>query len=86
MKVGSVGETVEVKAEATQVETINPTIGGTVTGPPIQKWNQFGATFGGPIDIPGVIHGKDRFFFFFAYQGQRQKSVAMLLKVRYRVL
>jgi hypothetical protein len=41
------------------------------------KRNQFGATLGGPIDIPGVIHGKDRFFFFFAYQGQRQKSVTV---------
>jgi hypothetical protein len=34
--------------------------------------NQFGGTFGGPITIPKVVHGKDRFFFFVGYQGQRQ--------------
>jgi len=35
------------------------------------KRNQFGFTVGGPIDIPHVINGKDRFFFFAGYQGQR---------------
>ena len=34
--------------------------------------NQYGATLGGPITIPHLINGKDRFFFFVAYQGQRQ--------------
>ena len=38
----------------------------------VLKRNQFGFTVGGPIEIPKVIHGKDRFFFFFGYQGQRQ--------------
>lgn len=38
----------------------------------VLKRNQFGFTLGGPITIPGVIKGKDRFFFFFGYQGQRQ--------------
>jgi hypothetical protein len=36
--------------------------------------NQFGGTFGGPITIPKLIHGKDRFFFFVGYQGQRQSE------------
>ena len=36
------------------------------------KRQQFGGTFGGPITIPHLIEGKDRFFFFVAYQGQRQ--------------
>ncbi len=36
------------------------------------KRHQFGATFGGPITIPHLIDGKDRMFFFIAYQGQRQ--------------
>ncbi len=36
MKVGSVAETVTVEAVASQVETISPTLGGTVTGAPIQ--------------------------------------------------
>src|SRR5713101_10166375 len=38
----------------------------------ILKRNQFGGTVGGPIIIPKVTHGKDRMFFFFGYQGQRQ--------------
>jgi outer membrane receptor protein involved in Fe transport len=36
--------------------------------------NQFGGTFGGPITIPKLVHGKDRFFFFVGYQGQRQSE------------
>jgi len=36
LKVGSVAETVTVEALAAQVETVSPTIGGTVTGAPIQ--------------------------------------------------
>jgi len=35
------------------------------------KRNQFGGTIGGPIEIPHFVHGKDRFFFFVGYQGQR---------------
>lgn len=38
----------------------------------VLKRNQFGGTFGGPIVVPHVVHGKDRFFFFVGYQGQRQ--------------
>jgi hypothetical protein len=36
--------------------------------------NQYGGTFGGPITIPKVVNGKDRFFFFVGYQGQRQSD------------
>src|SRR5215471_15537869 len=39
---------------------------------PTLKRNQFGGTVGGPITIPGLVNGSDRFFFFFGYQGQRQ--------------
>jgi outer membrane receptor protein involved in Fe transport len=39
---------------------------------PVLKRNQFGGTIGGPIEIPHLVHGKGRFFFFFGYQGQRQ--------------
>ena len=39
---------------------------------PVLKRNQFGGTVGGPISIPKLVDGKDRFFFFFGYQGQRQ--------------
>jgi hypothetical protein len=43
---------------------------------PVLKRNQFGGTVGGPIIIPDLV-GKDRFFFFFGYQGQRQKSTTV---------
>jgi hypothetical protein len=36
-----------------------------------EKRNQYGGTFGGPLGVPHVFSGKDRFFFFVAYQGQR---------------
>jgi len=41
---------------------------------PVLKRHQFGATIGGPITVPKLINGKDRFFFFFSYQGQRQTA------------
>lgn len=41
---------------------------------PTLKRNQFGGTIGGPITIPKLINGSDRFFFFFGYQGQRQTA------------
>src|SRR6202030_418469 len=39
---------------------------------PVLKRHQFGGTIGGPITVPKLVNGKDRFFFFFSYQGQRQ--------------
>jgi len=41
----------------------------------ILKRNQFGGTLGGPITIPRLVNGKDRFFFFVGYQGTRQSEV-----------
>jgi carboxypeptidase family protein/TonB-dependent receptor-like protein len=41
---------------------------------PVLKRHQFGGTIGGPITVPRLINGKDRFFFFFGYQGQRQTA------------
>ena len=35
------------------------------------RFNQFGATFGGPVTIPKLYKGKDRTFFFFSYEGLR---------------
>jgi hypothetical protein len=43
---------------------------------PILKRNQYGATLGGPITIPKLVNGKDRFFFFVGYQGQRLSAQA----------
>jgi hypothetical protein len=41
---------------------------------PVLKRNQFGGTVGGPITLPKLVSGRDRFFFFFGYQGQRQTA------------
>jgi Carboxypeptidase regulatory-like domain/TonB dependent receptor/TonB-dependent Receptor Plug Domain len=38
--------------------------------------NQYGGTFGGPITIPHLVNGKDRFFFFVGYQGQKQSDLS----------
>jgi outer membrane receptor protein involved in Fe transport len=37
----------------------------------VLKRNQYGATLGGPITLPKLVNGKDRFFFFVGYQGQK---------------
>jgi hypothetical protein len=49
----------------------NKSTPGDLLPRPDLKRNQFGATFGGPITIPHLVNGKDRFFFFVSYQGQR---------------
>ena len=38
------------------------------------KRNQFGGTIGGPIIIPKLYDGRKKTFFFFSYEGLRQKS------------
>jgi hypothetical protein len=38
------------------------------------KRNQFGGTIGGEIFIPHVLPRKDKYFFFFSYEGQRSKQ------------
>jgi hypothetical protein len=40
----------------------------------IYKQNDFGATVGGPIWIPKVYRGKDKSFFFFSYEGFRNRT------------
>ncbi|MBI1787018.1 MAG: carboxypeptidase regulatory-like domain-containing protein, partial [Acidobacteria bacterium] len=46
----------------------------------VLKRNQFGATVGGPILLPKV-NGKDRFFFFLGYQGQRLAALSTTAKI-----
>lgn len=36
--------------------------------------NQFGFTLGGPLSIPKLYNGKEKTFFFFSYEGLRQRS------------
>src|SRR3984885_14385539 len=38
--------------------------------------NQYGGTFGGPIEIPHVVNGRGRFCFFVGYQGRKQTDLA----------
>src|SRR5713226_426217 len=46
------------------------------------RQNQFGAYFGGPVWIPKLYHGKNKTFFYFAYQGFRYtQNNDSLLKV-----
>jgi hypothetical protein len=40
--------------------------GGKIT---VSRQNQFGGSIGGPVWIPKVYKGKDKLFFFFAYEG-----------------
>jgi hypothetical protein len=37
--------------------------------PPATHYNQFGGTIGGPIFIPKVFDGRNKLFFFYAYEG-----------------
>jgi hypothetical protein len=38
------------------------------------KWNQFGFTLGGPVQIPKLFNGKDRLFFMSNYEGFRLRN------------
>ena len=42
----------------------------------IYKQNDFGATVGGPVWIPKIYNGKDKTFFFFSYEGFRNRTGA----------
>ncbi len=45
-----------------------PYFNGSTPRPPYER-NEYGGNFSGPILIPHVYNGKDRSFFFFAYEG-----------------
>ncbi len=45
----------------------------TLPIPPFKR-NQFGAAVGGPIWIPGLYDGRDKTFWFFSYEGLRQRQ------------
>ena len=44
--------------------------GAVLTNPPIHQ-NEFGGTVGGPVNIPLLYNGKNKTFFFFAFDGSR---------------
>jgi hypothetical protein len=41
----------------------------------VLKRQQYGLTIGGPIVIPHIVNGRNKLFFFFSYQGQKQNQV-----------
>jgi len=41
--------------------------------PPFKR-NQYGVTVGGPVVIPRLLNGKDRLFFFFDWEGLRERK------------
>ena len=41
---------------------------------PALRYNQYGATVGGPITIPKLYNGRNRSFFFFGYQGDATRT------------
>ncbi len=50
---------------------------------PALRQHQYGGDIGGPISIPKLYDGKDRTFFFFNYQGQRQVFPVTLTRTVY---
>ncbi len=49
----------------------------TETSPIVKNiFNQYGFSFGGPVWIPRIINGKNKFFFFLDYQGTKQRQYA----------
>jgi hypothetical protein len=41
---------------------------------PVSRWNQWGGTLGGPVVLPHVFDGRNRLFFFVAYEGVNDTS------------
>ena len=50
-----------------------PIVDGRKNKAPL-RYNVFGATIGGPVWLPKIYNGKDRTFFFFAYEGSRRRD------------
>ena len=43
---------------------------------PSTHFNQYAATIGGPVVIPHIIHGRNKLFFFYAFEGYAGKAPA----------
>jgi hypothetical protein len=89
LKVGAISETVQVQSEAAQVETVNPTVGGTVAGAPIQDLPLNGRevldlafTQPGVLPAPSTGYGSEKSGAFpegFTVAGGRPDAVTYLL-------
>ena len=40
------------------------------------RQNDYGGTIGGPVILPKIYNGKNKLFFFFAYEGYRDSTPA----------
>jgi hypothetical protein len=49
---------------------------GTEKPLPVFHFNQYGLTFGGPVIVPKVYNGKNKMFFFFAWEGLKDSTPA----------
>ena len=47
----------------------------------VLKRNQYGGTVGGPMMVPHVMDGRNKLFFFFSYEGQRQSANSQAGKI-----
>jgi hypothetical protein len=49
-----------------------------LTGTPkaVTKYNQYGLTAGGPVEIPSLVDGRNRLFWFFAWEGLKDSQPA----------
>ncbi len=45
---------------------------------PVTRQNQYGGTIGGPLQVPRVVNGRDRLFYFFSYEGFKDSSPGVL--------
>ena len=53
--------------ESLQNDVLNARNFFAATRPPI-RLNQYGASFGGPLTLPKLYHGRDKTFFFFNFE------------------
>lgn len=53
-----------------------PIVGDRKQQPPL-RYNVFGGTIGAPVWIPKLYNGRDKTFFFFAYEGSRRRDGAI---------
>lgn len=56
----------------------NPFTNSTTGVSPFRQ-NRYGATFGGPVVIPKIYNGRDRTFFFFGYEGYKNRQQSQSL-------
>jgi hypothetical protein len=53
-----------------------PRNSGVTKPTPVFHFNQYGLTIGGPVLVPKLFNGKNKLFFFFAWEGLRDKTPA----------